>query len=101
MLSIQHYSSSRKRLSKSFTMNLNDAGRFPWCMIPERCHSQQQELRRSLNQNDLSLLQSVPPYHLQAIVKARRLPVSVHGQAINKQFDPASIPLIELAQYMF
>src|SRR5512135_999995 len=54
-----------------------------------------------MNQNDLSLLQSVPLYHLQAIVKARRLPVSVHGQASNKQFDPSSMPVTQLAHYMF
>ncbi|HXX78574.1 MAG TPA: hypothetical protein VEI53_08795, partial [Ktedonobacteraceae bacterium] len=54
-----------------------------------------------MNQNDLSLLQTVPPYHLQAIVKTRHLPVSVHGQTINKQFDPSSIPMIEFAQHMF
>ncbi|HYB01138.1 MAG TPA: hypothetical protein VED37_13050, partial [Ktedonobacteraceae bacterium] len=54
-----------------------------------------------MNQNDLSLLQTVPSYHLQAIIKTRRLPVSVHGQTINKQFDPSSIPMIEFAQHMF
>ena len=54
-----------------------------------------------MNQNDLTLLQTVPPYHLQAIVKTRRLPVSVPGQAINKQFDPSSMPMLEFAQYMF
>jgi hypothetical protein len=54
-----------------------------------------------MNQNDLSLLQTVPQYHLQAIVKTRRLPVSVPGQAINKQFDPSSMPVLEFAQHMF
>jgi hypothetical protein len=54
-----------------------------------------------MNQNDLSLLQAVPPYHLQAIIKARRLPVSVHGQYINKQIDPSSMTFSEIAQYLF
>jgi XPB/Ssl2-like helicase family protein len=54
-----------------------------------------------MNQNDLSLLQTVPPYHLQAIVKARRLPVSIHGQNINKPIDPSSMTMTEIAQYLF
>ncbi len=54
-----------------------------------------------MNQNDLSLLQAVPPYHLQAIIKARRLPVAVHGQNINKQIDPSSMTIREIAQYLF
>ena len=54
-----------------------------------------------MNQNDLLLLKAVPPYHLQAIVKARRLPVSVHGQNINQQIDSSSMTIIEIAQYLF
>jgi Helicase conserved C-terminal domain len=54
-----------------------------------------------MNQNDLLLLQAVPPYHLQAIIKARRLPVSVDGQNINKHFDPSSMTITEIAQYVF
>src|SRR5574340_15908 len=54
-----------------------------------------------MNQHDLSLLQSAPQYHLQAIVKARRLPVSVHGQVISKQPDLASMPVTEFAHYVF
>jgi len=54
-----------------------------------------------MNQNDLLLLQTAPPYHLQAIVKARRLPISVHGQNINKKIDPSSMTISEIAQYLF
>src|SRR6266480_2790125 len=54
-----------------------------------------------MNQNDLLLLQTAPPYHLQAIVKARRLPVSVKGQHVNKPNDPASMTITEIAQYLF
>ncbi len=54
-----------------------------------------------MNQNDLLLLQAAPPYHLQAIVKTRHLPVSVHGQNVNKQNDPSSMTITEIAQYLF
>ena len=54
-----------------------------------------------MNQNDLLLLQTAPPYHLQAIVKARRFPVSVHGQNVHKQNDPSSMTIAEIAQYLF
>lgn len=54
-----------------------------------------------MNQNDLVLLQAAPPYHLQAIIKTRRLPVSVHGQGANKQNDPASMSITEIAQSLF
>jgi Helicase conserved C-terminal domain len=54
-----------------------------------------------MNQNDLSLLQTAPPYHLQAIVKARRLPVFVRGQNIDKKIDPSSMTVSEIAQYLF
>jgi XPB/Ssl2-like helicase family protein len=54
-----------------------------------------------MNQNDLLLLQTAPPYHLQAIVKARRLPVSVSGQNIKKQIDPSAMTIAEIAQYLF
>ena len=54
-----------------------------------------------MNQNDLLLLQTAPPYHLQAIIKTRRLPVSVHGQNINAQNDPSSMTITEIAQYLF
>ncbi|HEY6286813.1 MAG TPA: helicase-associated domain-containing protein [Ktedonobacteraceae bacterium] len=54
-----------------------------------------------MNQNDLVLLQTSPPYHLQAIVKARRLPVSVNGQNVKKPNDPSSMTITEIAQYLF
>src|SRR6266480_2255501 len=54
-----------------------------------------------MNQNDLLLLQTAPPYHLQAIVKARRLPVSVNGQNVNKPNDSSSMTITEIAQYLF
>jgi len=54
-----------------------------------------------MDQSDLLLLQTVPPYHLQAIVKARRLPVSLKGQNINQPPDPSSMTIAEIAQYLF
>ncbi len=54
-----------------------------------------------MEQSDLSLLQTVPPYHLQALVKARRLPYSFKGQHINKMPDPSSMTITEIAQYLF
>ena len=54
-----------------------------------------------MDQSDLLLLQNVPPYHLQAIVKARRLPVSLQGQDINKASDPSSMTTTEIAQYLY
>jgi XPB/Ssl2-like helicase family protein len=54
-----------------------------------------------MEQSDLNLLQTVPPYHLQALVKARRLPYSFKGQNINKSPDPSSMTVTEIAQYLF
>ncbi len=54
-----------------------------------------------MEQSDLSLLQSVPPYHLQAIVKARHLPYSFKGQHINQLPDPSSMTITEIAQFLF
>jgi len=54
-----------------------------------------------MEQSDLSLLQSVPPYHLQALVKARHLPYSFKGQQINKLPDPSSMTITEIAQNLF
>jgi hypothetical protein len=54
-----------------------------------------------MDQSDLLLLQAVPPYHLQAIVKARRLPASLKGQNINEPPDPSSMTIAEIAQYLF
>jgi XPB/Ssl2-like helicase family protein len=54
-----------------------------------------------MEQSDLSLLQSVPPYHLQALVKARHLPYSFKGQYINQLPDPSTMTITEIAQYLF
>src|SRR5258707_12285274 len=42
-----------------------------------------------MEQSDLYLLQTVPPYHLQALVKARHLAYSFKGQNINAPSDSA------------
>jgi len=70
-------------------------------MILAQCRLKRQETGSSMNQNDLVLLQAAPPYHLQAIIKTRRLPVSVHGQGANTQNDPASMSIAEIAQSLF
>ena len=54
-----------------------------------------------MEQSDLSLLQTVPPYHLQALVKARRLPHSLKGQQIDKLPEPPSMTITEIAQFLF
>src|SRR6266571_3460430 len=45
--------------------------------------------RMSMEQNDIELLQTVPPYHLQALVKLRRMPLA------------SSATLPEIAKYLF
>ena len=50
-----------------------------------------------MHQSDLYLLQNVPPYHLQALIKARRLPTK--GQNINALPDSSS--LAEIGGYLF
>jgi hypothetical protein len=52
-----------------------------------------------MEQSDLYLLQNVPPYHLQALVKTRRLSFPLKGQNSESNTDPASIP--EIAQHLF
>ena len=91
----------KKMLLMSYLMNSSDVDRSRLCMIQEKCRLKRQELRSNMNQNDLVLLQTAPPYHLQAIIKTRRLPVSVHGQGVNKQNDPASMSITEIAQSLF
>ena len=54
-----------------------------------------------MEQSDLYLLQTVPPYHLQALVKARRLPYSFKGQGDNALTEPSSMTIAELAQHLF
>lgn len=53
-----------------------------------------------MEQSDLYLLQTVPPYHLQALVKARRLPYSLKGQNINS-LPESSTTLTDIAQFLF
>jgi Helicase conserved C-terminal domain len=53
-----------------------------------------------MEQSDLYLLQTVPPYHLQALVKARHLAYSFKGQNINAPSDPARTTA-EIAQLLF
>ncbi len=54
-----------------------------------------------MEQSDLYLLQTVPPYHLQALVKARRLPYSFKGQGSNALTEPSSMTIAEIAQHLF
>ena len=53
-----------------------------------------------MEQSDLYLLQTAPPYHLQALVKARRLPNSFKGQGGNALTEPSLI-ITEIAQHLF
>jgi len=53
-----------------------------------------------MEQSDLYLLQNVPPYHLQALVKARRLPYSFKGQK-NSALPDSSAITTEIAQDLF
>src|SRR5260370_36045662 len=54
-----------------------------------------------MKQSDLYLLQTVPPYHLQALVKARRLPYSFKGQGSNALTEPSSMTIAEIGQHLF
>jgi hypothetical protein len=53
-----------------------------------------------MQQSDLYLLQNVPPYHLQALVKARRLPYSFKGLKSSALPD-SSATTTEIAQHLF
>ena len=53
-----------------------------------------------MEQSDLYLLQNVPPYHLQALVKTRRLSFPLKGQQGESSTDPASTTP-EVAQHIF
>src|SRR5260370_39115677 len=53
-----------------------------------------------MQQSDLYLLQTVPPYHLQALVKARHLAYSFKGQNINAPSDSARTTA-EIARLLF
>src|SRR5579883_1407702 len=54
-----------------------------------------------MEQRDVHLLQTVPPYHLQAIVKTRLAAQSSVGKSIEGAPDPASLDLEEAAAYIF
>ncbi len=49
--------------------------------------------------NDLLLLQAVPSYHVQAILKTRHAAQTVAGKRV--ELDPAAQDLTELAEYLF
>jgi hypothetical protein len=53
-----------------------------------------------MKQSDLYLLQNVPPYHLQALVKSRHLPYSFKGQKSSALPD-SSVTATEIAQHLF
>ncbi|HLX39368.1 MAG TPA: helicase-associated domain-containing protein [Ktedonobacteraceae bacterium] len=42
-----------------------------------------------MEQSDLDLLHTVPTYHLQSLVKTRRLPVAMKGQSVGASTSPA------------
>lgn len=52
-----------------------------------------------MEQSDLYLLQNAPPYHVQAVVKARRLPYAFKGASLSNELSPEA--LTEIAQYLF
>ena len=52
-----------------------------------------------MEQGDFHLLQTVPPYHLQAIIKSRLSTPAGKGEG--GPFDPESLTLDELAEYLF
>lgn len=54
-----------------------------------------------MEQSDLYLLQSVPPYHLQALVKTRRVSSPLKGQHAESGTDTASTNIPEIAQHLF
>ena len=56
-----------------------------------------------MEQSDLDLLQAVPPYHLQALVKLRHVPVGSSGQSNDTHAKTSvSAPTIpEIAAYLF
>jgi hypothetical protein len=65
-----------------------------------------------MEQSDLDLLLAVPPYHLQSLVKLRRLPVTSRGQntgvsgasgasGASATTSPATTTIPEIAQHLF
>src|SRR5438876_6035397 len=60
------------------------------------------ERRSSMEQIDLDLLHTVPPYHLQSLVKLRRVPPSPTGQNDSRTPAITSDPtLTEIAEHLF
>lgn len=59
-----------------------------------------------MEQSDLDLLRTVPIYHLQSVIKARRIPVSLKMQAgeqtssASSSSDSSSANLLEIAQHL-
>ena len=59
-----------------------------------------------MEQSDLDLLLTVPPYHLQSLVKLRRLPVTSRGQntgatGASATTSPSITTIPEIAQHLF
>ena len=54
-----------------------------------------------MEQSDMHLLQTIPPYHLQAIVKTRLAAQASAGQSAGSAPDASSQDLEELAAYLF
>jgi hypothetical protein len=54
-----------------------------------------------MEQSDMLLLQTVPPYHLQAMVKARYAARLLAGRTPEAQIDAARLSLTEVAEYLF
>src|SRR5262245_47662214 len=54
-----------------------------------------------MEQSDLHLLQTVPPYHLQAIIKYRSTAQSVAGRSSDDPPNMETFDLVETAEYLF
>lgn len=54
-----------------------------------------------MEQSDLHLLQTVPSYHLQAIIKTRAAVQSLAGLAVDGPADVDELSIPELAEYLF
>jgi hypothetical protein len=58
-----------------------------------------------MQQSDLDLLQTLPPYHLQAVIKARGISVVGKTQSAASSeagaINPSSVPLADIAQSLF
>jgi len=59
-----------------------------------------------MEQSDLNLLQNVPPYHLQAVIKSRQVYRALNRPLMSERIDPVlpdftSMSIPEVAQYLF